>query len=65
MSAGSKLGVSHQFFNHLVLEDNAPNGDAECLAEGAKEAEHRDREGEVLVVAGGLELKLEGREEDA
>lgn len=65
MGGGLELRVGHEVLLHLVLEDDAADGDAQGLAEGAEEAEHGDGEGEVLVRAGGLQLELQRGEEDA
>lgn len=57
--------VRLQVGGHFVLEDDAADGDAQGLAEGAEEDEHGDGEGHVLVRAGRLQLELQPGEQDA
>ena len=57
--------VREQLGVDLVLKDDAADGDAERLAEGAEEGEESDGEGDVLVADGGLQTEVHGGEEDA
>lgn len=50
---------------HLILEDDAADGDSNRLSERAEEGEESDGEGDILVRAGGLQAELHGGEEDA
>ena len=64
-SHGRQVGIGQEVGVHLVLEDDAADGDAEGLAESAEEGEHGDGEGEVGGFGGRLHGEGHAGEEDA